>query len=57
VLTQPLVMLWWGALITALVVLALLPWFLGLLIVGPILGHATCHAYRAAVEVDTAAAA
>jgi uncharacterized membrane protein len=57
VLTQPLVMLWWGALITTLVVLALLPWFLGLLIVGPILGHATWHAYRAAVEDDTAAAA
>ncbi|HSN31268.1 MAG TPA: DUF2189 domain-containing protein [Ideonella sp.] len=49
VLTQPLVMLCWGALITALVVLALLPWFLGLLVVGPVLGHASWHAYRAAV--------
>ena len=57
VLTQPLVMLWWGALITALVVLALLPWFLGLFIVGPIVGHASWHAYRAAVEDEPAAAA
>ncbi len=49
VLTQPLVMAVWGALITLLVVLAMLPWFAGLLVVGPVLGHATWHAYRAAV--------
>lgn len=49
VLTQPGVMLWWGFLLTALVVLALLPWFAGLLVVGPVTGHATWHAYRAAV--------
>lgn len=49
VLTQPGVMLLWGALLTALVVLALLPWFLGLLVVGPVTGHATWHAYRAAL--------
>jgi uncharacterized membrane protein len=42
-------MLWWGALITALVTAALLPWFLGLLVVAPVLGHASWHAYRAAV--------
>jgi uncharacterized membrane protein len=50
VLAQPLVLLCWGAVITLLVVLALLPWFCGLLVVGPVLGHATWHAYRAAVE-------
>ena len=49
VLSQPLVMLFWAALITLLVVLALLPWFTGLLVVGPLLGHASWHAYRAAV--------
>lgn len=49
VLTQTFVLLCWGALITGLVVLALLPWFLGLLVIGPVLGHATWHAYRAAV--------
>ena len=47
--TQMPVMLFWGALITVGVVLALLPWFAGLLVVGPVLGHASWHAYRAAV--------
>ncbi len=50
VLTQPVVMLWWAAIITVLVVLAMLPGFAGLLVVGPILGHASWYAYRAAVE-------
>lgn len=49
VLTQTGVMLLWGVMITGLVVLALLPWFAGLLVVGPVLGHASWHAYRAAV--------
>jgi uncharacterized membrane protein len=43
------VMLLWGFLITTLVVLALLPWGSGLVVVGPLLGHASWHAYRAAV--------
>ena len=51
VLNQPGVMLVWGALITLLVVIAMLPWFAGLLVIGPVLGHATWHAYRAAVKV------
>jgi uncharacterized membrane protein len=49
VLAQTGVMLWWGALITGLVVLAMLPSFAGLLVVGPVIGHASWHAYRAAV--------
>ena len=49
VLTQTAVMLWWALLIATLVGLALLPWFAGLLVVGPVLGHASWHAYRAAV--------
>ncbi|MFM7505888.1 MAG: DUF2189 domain-containing protein [Rubrivivax sp.] len=49
VLTQTAVMLWWGLLIAALVTLALLPWFAGLLVVGPVVGHASWHAYREAV--------
>jgi uncharacterized membrane protein len=52
VFTQTGVMLLWGAMITALVVLALLPWFFGLLVIGPVLGHASWHAYRAAVVQD-----
>lgn len=50
VLGQPAVMLPWAAIITILVTLAMLPGFAGLLVVGPILGHASWHAYRAAVE-------
>jgi uncharacterized membrane protein len=49
VLSQPGVMLFWGALISGLVVAAMLPWFAGLLVVGPVIGHASWHAYRAAV--------
>ena len=49
VLTQTGVMLFWGLLISLLVLLAMLPGFAGLLIVGPVLGHASWHAYRAAV--------
>lgn len=48
-LAEPGVMLLWGALITLLVAIAMLPGFLGLLVVGPLLGHASWHAYRAAV--------
>lgn len=51
-LTEPGVMLLWGALITLLVAAAMLPGFLGLLVVGPVLGHASWHAYRAAVAPD-----
>ncbi len=51
-LTQPGVMLLWGAMLTLLVVLATLPWFLGLLVVGPVAGHASWHAYRGAVAPD-----
>ena len=44
------VLLFWGLLITALVVLAFIPWGLGLLLIGPWLGHATWHAYRGSVR-------
>jgi uncharacterized membrane protein len=45
------VMLLWGALITILVTVSLLlPWGLGLLVSGPLLGHASWHAYRGAVD-------
>jgi uncharacterized membrane protein len=38
-------------LIVSLVLVALaLPWALGLLLVGPWLGHASWHAYRASVQ-------
>lgn len=44
------VMLLWGALLTGLVVVALVPWGLGLLVIGPWLGHASWHAYRGSVR-------
>jgi uncharacterized membrane protein len=62
VLTQPGVMLLWGLLLALLVGAAMLPAFLGLLIMGPVAGHATWHAYRDTVggspldEEDEAAA-
>ena len=50
VLRNLLPLLVWGGLIVLLVALALLlPWGVGLLLVGPWLGHATWHAYRGAV--------
>ena len=50
--TQTGVMLLWAALISGLILLALLPGFLGLLIVGPVLGHASWHAYRAVMPAE-----
>lgn len=52
-LQNPGVMFLWGALITVIVVASLLPAFLGLLVAGPVLGHATWHAYRAVVPAPT----
>lgn len=44
-------LIFWGVLITALTGIALmLPWALGLLLVGPLLGHASWHAYRGSVR-------
>ncbi len=43
------VMLVWAAVIAVLSVVALIPWFLGLIVVLPVLGHATWHLYRRAL--------
>jgi uncharacterized membrane protein len=43
----------WGVLITTLIGLSMLPFFLGLLVVGPVIGHATWHAYRAIVPTES----
>ena len=51
VLANTGVMLLWGFLIVALLLAALLlPWALGVLLVGPWLGHATWHAYRGSIR-------
>ncbi|MCX8568762.1 MULTISPECIES: DUF2189 domain-containing protein [Hyphomicrobiales] len=49
VLASPLVMLGWGLVVTLAVLAACVPFFLGLLVVLPVLGHATWHLYRRAV--------
>lgn len=45
---QPVIYLGWGAIIGFVTLLAMLPWFLGLFGVLPILGHTTWHLYKAA---------
>lgn len=47
------VMLLWGLVLSVLVVLSFLsPWMLGLIVVGPWLGHSSWHAYRGTVAWD-----
>ena len=50
VYANPMVMLFWGSLICLLIALALWPGALGLLLIGPWLGHASWHAYRECVH-------
>lgn len=50
VLANPPVMLGWGVVVTLAVILGSLPVFLGLLVVLPVLGHATWHLYKRAVK-------
>jgi uncharacterized membrane protein len=50
VFSHPGVMLLWGLLLSVLVLAALWPWALGIIVVGPWLGHASWHAYRGSVE-------
>lgn len=47
VLRNPLPMLGWGIFVAVLLAIAMLPYFLGLLVVLPVLGHATWHLYQA----------
>lgn len=49
VIENPLTMFFWGALLAAIVFVSLWFWGVGLLLAGPVLGHASWHAYRAAV--------
>jgi len=49
VFSHPGVMLLWGLLLSVLVLAALWPWALGIIVVGPWLGHASWHAYRGSV--------
>jgi uncharacterized membrane protein len=49
VLQNPVPMIGFGILVVALTFAALVPMFLGLLVVLPVLGHATWHLYKAVV--------
>lgn len=49
VYANTMVWLLWGALITALVVASFSFWGISLVLIGPLLGHSTWHAYRSAV--------
>lgn len=50
VLANPLTMALWGLIVATLLVVGSLPLFVGLAVTLPVLGHATWHLYRKAVE-------
>jgi uncharacterized membrane protein len=43
------VMLSWGVIVGLLLLVAMIPMFLGLIVVLPVLGHATWHLYKLAI--------
>ena len=52
VAANPLTMALWGFIVAAALLIGSIPFFLGLTVVMPVLGHATWHLYRRAVEPD-----
>ena len=48
-LANPVLMAAWGAIVAVALLLGSLPAFIGLIVVLPVLGHATWHLYRALV--------
>ena len=52
VLRNPLTMALWGLIVAVALLLGSLPFFVGLAVVVPVLGHATWHLYRRVVEPD-----
>ncbi|WP_102224659.1 DUF2189 domain-containing protein [Acidimangrovimonas sediminis] len=52
VVANPGTLLSWGALCAGLLFLGMIPGFLGLFVVLPVLGHASWHLYRRALEPD-----
>ena len=49
---NPVTIAAWGLIVAVLLVLGSAPFFLGLAVVIPLLGHATWHLYRSAVAID-----
>jgi len=52
---NPATMALWGLIVAALLLIGSLPFFIGLTVVLPVLGHATWHLYRKVVEPDPSA--
>jgi uncharacterized membrane protein len=52
VVRNPLTMAVWGLIVGALLVVGSIPFFIGLTVVVPVLGHATWHLYRKVVEPE-----
>lgn len=50
VLTNPTTMAMWGLIVVGALVIGSLPFFVGLAVVVPVLGHSTWHLYRKVVE-------
>jgi uncharacterized membrane protein len=55
VVDNPVTMAAWGLIVAVLLALGSLPFFLGLTVILPVLGHATWHLYRKVVEPRTSA--
>ena len=53
VIRNPMIMAVWGLIVAILLVIGSLPFFLGLTVVMPILGHSTWHLYRKVVDPKT----
>ena len=49
---NPVTILAWGLVVAVSLAVAAIPMFVGLIVVMPVLGHATWHLYRAAVSFD-----
>ena len=52
VLANPITMAIWSVIVAAALLIGSLPFFAGLAVVLPVLGHATWHVYRRAVKWD-----
>jgi len=53
ILRNPVTMILWGLIVAVGLLVGSLPFFLGLAVVMPVLGHATWHLYRRVVEPDS----
>ncbi len=50
VIANPVTMVMWGFMVAAALLIGALPFFVGLAVVLPVLGHSTWHLYRKIVE-------